>query len=72
MIVRIGSHRANAKLQRANLGHVELYRTDLSGGYYAEVPDDKAKIALTITGITRVRNQNRDAYAKTWSRSSHA
>lgn len=66
-VVRIGSHRANDKLKRANLGHVETYYADFTrNGYFALVPNDRISEALSIKGISRVRDQDVTHYAQTW------
>lgn len=67
-VVRIGSHRANDKLKRANLGHVETYYSAdfLRGGYFAFIPNERISEALSIKGISRVRDQNTANYSRTW------
>lgn len=68
MIVRIGSHRANAKLRQAVPDMVEVYENSLTKpGYFAIVPEGTEAAALAITGISKVRDQDEDNYSKTWS-----
>lgn len=68
MIVRIGSHRANAKLRSAVPDMTEVYENSFSkSGYFAIVPEGTEVAALAITGISKVRDQDESHYSKTWS-----
>lgn len=68
MIVRIGSHRANAKLRSAVPDMTEVYENSFTkAGYFAIVPEGTEAAALAITGIRKVRDQNPDHYSKSWS-----
>lgn len=70
MIVRIGSHRANAKLRQAVPEMVEVYENSFSKpGYFAIVSEEESAKALAITGISKVRDQDESHYSKTWSHS---
>lgn len=63
-VVRIGSHRANAKFKRLVPNAFEVYENSFTvNGYFAFVPAEDVSTALSITGITRVRDQNIDHYS---------
>lgn len=66
MIVRTSSHRATSKMKRIQPDVVSLYyKPSLYSAFY-EVSDEQADAILAITGITRVRDQDRANYARTW------
>jgi hypothetical protein len=71
MIVRIGSHRANAKLKRLIPEAIDVYEASFTkGGSFAIVPDERSSEAVSIKGISKVRDQNESHYRRAWKSSS--
>lgn len=67
IVIKVNSHRAGDKLERA-LGHKpQYYYTWEHGGCFVLLSKDEADQVLPITGITRSRVK-RDALGKCWSR----
>lgn len=68
MIVRIGSHRANAKLRHLIPEAVEVYENSFTKpGYFAIVPEGTEAATLAIKGISKPRDQDESHYSKMWS-----